>query len=117
VEKAISQEDSNSWSSRHRINQNEDQEADFVDYPLDVDEDGLGVSGYCWLIWKYGSSAGKRSFGIADMCETCIVNAKRVFKRMHLKSPSEEFLPFEILAQTALHHHTGGHWMRIELRI
>jgi hypothetical protein len=49
-----------------------------------------------------------RSFGVADTRETCVVNAQRVFERLHLKSPSEEFLPFEILAQIALHHHTGA---------
>jgi hypothetical protein len=47
-----------------------------------------------------------RSFGIADTREACVVNAQRVFERLLLRSPSEGVLPFEILAQIALDHHT-----------
>jgi hypothetical protein len=48
-----------------------------------------------------------RSFGIANTRDTCIVNAQRVFERLHLKSPSEGVLSFDILAQIALDHDTG----------
>jgi hypothetical protein len=48
-----------------------------------------------------------RSFGIAATRDKCVVNAQRVFERLRLKSPSEGVLPFDILAQIALDHHTG----------